>query len=77
MAGGVTGLIANRARVGYMDRQLRRLPRQPRNVGQLGRRLQEIWEQLPQDSLAHLVSSMRRRCSAVINANGGAILFID
>ena len=48
MAGGVTGLIANRARVGYMDRQLRRLPRQPRSVGQLGGRLQEIWEQLPQ-----------------------------
>ena len=33
-----------------MDRQLRRLPGQPRNVDQLGRRLQEIWEQLPQDS---------------------------
>ena len=38
---------------------------------ELSRDLQQFWEQLPQEFLAHLVSSMRRRCTAVIIANGG------
>lgn len=45
-------------------------PVQPTNVQQLRTALLEEWAQLPQDRIRRLISSMRRRCQAVIGAGG-------
>ena len=37
----------------------------------LGQLLQQEWQAIPQATLQHLVQSMRRRCNACFNANGG------
>ena len=66
MAGDVIRLISIENVRDTMNRQLRRLPGQPSNADLLGRRLREIWEKLPQDSQAHLVSSTWRLCTAVV-----------
>jgi hypothetical protein len=54
-----------------MERRLRHLPQQPTNLQQLGRDLIQVWNDIPQDFHAHVIGSMRRRCTAVINAQGG------
>ena len=54
-----------------MERQLRRQIRDPANVQELARDLNRIWNSIPQAFLFQLVASMRRRCTAVINAEGG------
>lgn len=54
-----------------MERRVRALPQQPRNVAELRRALLTAWEDIPQEFLARLINSMRRRCTAVINAEGG------
>ena len=43
----------------------------PRNVNDLFRNLNQEWNQLPQRTIGRLVDSMRRRCQAVIAAQGG------
>ena len=60
-----------------MKRRLHKLPRhqQPANLIQLAQRLQTIWEEIPQEQLSRLVASMRRRCTATINANGGHTVY--
>ena len=45
--------------------------RQPQNREQLVRFLREEWEAIPQGTISNLVQSMRRRCTACINARGG------
>ena len=42
----------------------------PQNLGELRTALQEEWNALPQTSISCLVNSMRRRCQAVIDADG-------
>jgi hypothetical protein len=42
-----------------------------RSVATSGERLVNIWNNIPQPFLNNLVSSMRRRCVACIDANGG------
>ena len=54
-----------------MERRLRHLPQQPTNLQQLGRCLIQVWNDIPQDFHARVIGSMRRRCTAVINAQGG------
>jgi len=43
----------------------------PTNVNQLREAVIEEWENIPQQLISDLVRSMRRRCIALINANGG------
>ena len=43
----------------------------PRNVWELAGALVEEWGTISQQELANLVQSMRRRCTAVLNAAGG------
>ena len=54
-----------------MGRQLRAMNPQPQNNNELFDALRDTWDNIPQVQLAALVQSMRRRCTAVINANGG------
>lgn len=54
-----------------MDRRLRRLPNPPVTLAELGPALVNIWNNIPQAFVRNLVSSMRRRCVACIDANGG------
>jgi transposase len=52
----------------YLDYQLK--GRTPNDAQDLFQKLQEAWLNLPQDYLQNLVSSMKRRCEAVIAARG-------
>ena len=54
-----------------MERRIRLLPNQPLTLNQLGRDLVQVWNNIPQGFLNHLVSSMRRRCQACVHAHGG------
>ncbi len=54
-----------------MQRRLRALPNQPVTLAALGQTLVQIWNGIPQVFFNHLVGSMRRRCQACIDANGG------
>ena len=54
-----------------MERRLRQLPQQPKDLWQLARTLIRVWNDIPQDFHTHVIGSVRRRCTAVINACGG------
>lgn len=54
-----------------MGQQVRALQVPPRNLNELSLRLTEIWDQIDQDQIRNLISSMPRRCQAVIRARGG------
>ena len=54
-----------------MERWLRHLPNQPVTLAEMGPALIRIWNNIPQAFFNNLVRSMRRRCQACINANGG------
>ncbi|KAH3888597.1 hypothetical protein DPMN_012635 [Dreissena polymorpha] len=45
-------------------------PAKPITIQDLRQALLEEWVRCPQDSIRGLISSMRRRCQSVINANG-------
>ena len=45
-------------------------PVQPASVQELRQALLEEWDQIPQYKIRRLISSMRRRCQAVIEARG-------
>ena len=45
-------------------------PVQPASVQELRQVLLEEWDQIPQYKIRRLISSMRRRCQAVIEARG-------
>ena len=53
------------------DEMERRLPNLPLTLNQLGHDLVQVWNNIPQGYLNHLVSSMRRRCQACVHAHGG------
>jgi len=42
-----------------------------RNLSELFRALKEEWDNVPQEDLDHLISSMPRRVGAVISVKGG------
>ena len=54
-----------------LDPRVRARAIPPRNVWELAGALVEEWGKLSQQELANLVQSMRRRCTAVLNAAGG------
>ena len=54
-----------------MERRLRQANIQPLTLAELGQALVQTWNNIPQAFFNRLVSSMRRRCQACINANGG------
>ena len=54
-----------------LDRRLRARAIPPRNVRELAGALLEELGNISQQELANLVQSMRRRCTAVLNAAGG------
>ena len=54
-----------------MKRTLRSVHPAPQNLPQLRVTLTNIWNNIPQRNLRNLTNSMRRRCTAVVNARGG------
>jgi transposase len=54
-----------------LDRRVRTRAIPPRNVWELAGALVEEWGNISQQELANLVQSMRRSCTAVLNAAGG------
>ena len=54
-----------------MQRRLRGLQNQPLTLPDLSRALVRIWNGIPQAFFRTLVTSMRRRCQACIDSNGG------
>uniref|UniRef100_A0A8C7PBG7 Tc1-like transposase DDE domain-containing protein n=1 Tax=Oncorhynchus mykiss TaxID=8022 RepID=A0A8C7PBG7_ONCMY len=54
-----------------LDRRVRARAIPPRNVQELAGALVEEWGNISQQELANLVQSMRRGCTAVLNAAGG------
>jgi len=54
-----------------LDRRLRHRQPQPQNLNALFQALDAEWQAIPQHVFNNLVSSMGRRCRAVVQANGG------
>ena len=54
-----------------LDRRVTARAIPPRNVWELAGALVEEWGNISQQELANMVPSMRRRCTAVLNAAGG------
>uniref|UniRef100_A0A8C7K8B0 Transposase n=1 Tax=Oncorhynchus kisutch TaxID=8019 RepID=A0A8C7K8B0_ONCKI len=54
-----------------LDRRVRARAIPPRNVQELASALVEEWGSISQQELANLIQSMRRRCTALLNAAGG------
>lgn len=54
-----------------LDQRVRARAIPPRNVQELSGSLVEEWGNISHQDLANLVQSMRRRCTAVLNAAGG------
>ena len=54
-----------------LERRVRDRPHQPTSLQQLRQALQEEWDAIPRDVWRHLIGSMRRRCLAVVDADGG------
>ena len=54
-----------------LDRRLRRRPNPPANVNELRQAHIQEWNNIPQAEINTLVSSTRRRCTAVVNSRGG------
>ena len=54
-----------------LDRRVRARAIDPRNVQELAGALVEEWGNISQQELANLVQSMRRKCTAELNADGG------
>ena len=54
-----------------LGRAIRQRPRPPSTLPELRQVLVEEWHRIPRAQIQRLVTSMRRRCTAVINANGG------
>ena len=54
-----------------LDRRVRARAIPPRNVRELAAALVEEWGNISRQELANLVQSMRRRCTAVLNAADG------
>ena len=54
-----------------LDRRIRTRNPPPQTLQELFQALQNEWQNIPQRTIQRLVSSMRKRCIAVINARGG------
>ena len=54
-----------------LDRRVRGRPNKPTNLPQLQATLLQEWNNLPNNIVRWYIRSMRNRCRAVINSNGG------
>jgi transposase len=54
-----------------LDRRVRQRQPQPQSLQQLVNALQDEWKNIPQQAIRTLISSMSRRCHAVIDSRGG------
>ena len=54
-----------------LERRVRARQHPPTNLAELCRALQEEWDAIPAERVRRLTVSMRRRCLAVMAANGG------
>lgn len=54
-----------------LDRRVRQRLPAPANIGELRLALTEEWQNIPQATIDRLIGSMRRRCVAVQQADGG------
>jgi len=57
-----------------LGRRVRRRRNQPTNLQELNQALREEWDNIPPNVMRRYIGSMRRRCNAVIQANGGHTL---
>ncbi len=53
------------------DRRIRQCVPVPANIQQLHTAIEEEWTNIPQATINNLINSMRRRCVALREANGG------
>ncbi|KAK7094275.1 hypothetical protein V1264_007918 [Littorina saxatilis] len=54
-----------------LQRELNQIRPGPRTTAKLRQALIQAWGNIPRDAINRLINSMRRRCQAVINVNGG------
>jgi len=54
-----------------LDRRIRQRIPVPANIQQIRTAIEEEWTNIPQATIDNLISSMRRRCVALREANGG------
>ncbi|KAL0180149.1 hypothetical protein M9458_025591, partial [Cirrhinus mrigala] len=54
-----------------LDRRIRQRVLVPANIQQLRTAIEEEWTNIPQATINNLINSMRRRCVALREANGG------
>jgi transposase len=54
-----------------LDRRVRQGQPQPQSFQQLVNALQDEWNNIPQQAIRTLISSMGLRCQAVIDSGGG------
>lgn len=54
-----------------LNRQLRNIQPPPASLNEVEQMLVEIWREIDQDQIRRLISSMSRRCEAVIRSRGG------
>uniref|UniRef100_A0A8C6LIM2 Tc1-like transposase DDE domain-containing protein n=1 Tax=Nothobranchius furzeri TaxID=105023 RepID=A0A8C6LIM2_NOTFU len=54
-----------------LDRRIRQRVPVPTNIQQLRTAIEEEWSNIPQATIDNLINSMRRRCVALREANGG------
>ncbi|KAK7109702.1 hypothetical protein V1264_013696 [Littorina saxatilis] len=54
-----------------LQRELNQILPGPRTTAELRQALIQAWGNIPRDAINRLINSMRRRCQAVINVNGG------
>lgn len=54
-----------------LGRRLRQRRQQPQTLNELRQALNTEWRRIPQYSVRRLISSMRRRCETLVQANGG------
>ena len=54
-----------------MSRSIHQRHIAPQTVQELADALVQVWEEIPQETIRHLIRSMPRRCREVIQARGG------
>ena len=65
------GLNLTPDRRDVLDRRIRQHVPVPTNIHQLRTAIEEEWTNIPQATIDNLINSMRRRCVALHEANGG------
>lgn len=54
-----------------LERRIRGLQQPPQTVAGLRQALLDEWRNIPQPDITNLINSMRRRCTELVNENGG------